>query len=204
MTDLPEMDEEQLNPPPKKYSVSPRMKTIFLLGFLLGVSFYFYMIIERRILQNKYHMENQMAGVKLAPIVLPDLRVVDPKTQTLTELKPTDGRWLLINLWATWCPPCKEEMPSLELLHQKYGDKLDIVALSVDDNLAAVNEFISAHKPNFKVLWDKEQKAPDLFGVSKYPETFLISPQGVLSVQFSGQRDWAGASAVNYFAHLLQ
>lgn len=197
-------DEQTLNPPPSTYKVSFFTKCVFLVLFGLGISAYAYMIIERRLSQNRFLMNNQMAAVKLTPTALPSVNVYDLSAGADINLSSEVASWTLLNLWATWCPPCKEEMPSLELLQQKLKGKLKIIALSVDDNIDSVKEFVAINKPSFKVFWDKSQISPAIFGVEKYPETFLISPDGLLTTQFSGPRDWGSSRALDYFLNIIQ
>jgi thiol-disulfide isomerase/thioredoxin len=197
-------DDEEFNPIPRRYRVSFTIKIAFLLVFFLGISIYGYMILERRFLKNRFLMYNELAPVKLVPSLLPSMMVYDPKSLRSIDLSAESKRWLLINIWATWCPPCKEEMPSLEFLQQKLQGKLKIIALSVDDNIDVVKEFIRINNPSFKVLWDKNQLSHLTFNVDKYPETFLVSPDGFLNTQFSGPRDWSSNSAVDYFLNLVK
>lgn len=170
------VEEHILNPPPKKYRVVPAVKLIFALFFLLGLSFYFYMIVERRLSQSQYLLENQMAAVKLVPSSVPPVLMSDPISKKEINISEFRGQWLLLNLWATWCPPCQAEMPSLEALEKNLGHKLKIIALSLDDKTEPVIDFITTNKPSFSVFLDSEKVVPKLFGVDKYPETFLISP----------------------------
>lgn len=198
------IDEHELNPAPHKYKVSSVTKVIFLLMFIMGVGAYFYSVISRRVAQSKFMLENQMAAVRLAPTRVPELMLSDPLNEEVTSLSKHLGQWTLLNIWATWCPPCQEEMPSLELLHKKMGHQIKIIALSVDDNIEALKEFMRSHKPSFDIFHDREQISPRLLGISKYPETFLISPEGVLTRQLSGPRDWASAAALNYLVSIIK
>lgn len=196
-------EESTLNPPPKAYKVSFFTKCIFLCIFALGLLTYTYFIVDRRVSQHRFLMDNQMAAIKLTPTSLPHLNVYDVKTNTHKSLNEK-GRFTLLNIWATWCPSCREEMPSLELLQQKFEGKLSIVALSVDDNLDPVKEFIALNHPSFQVYWDKEKISSQKLGINKYPETFLIAPDGTLIAQFSGARDWAKPYAIDYFLNILE
>jgi thiol-disulfide isomerase/thioredoxin len=198
-----EENEQLLNPPPRQYRVSLACKWLFLCFCLMGFIAYLAMVIERRLSQSQFLMYNQMAAIKLNQSSLPTLMVVNPLTHEELTLN-TSGKWMLLNIWATFCPPCKAEMPSLELLQRKFQGELTIVALSVDDTVDAVKEFIDVNKPSFTVLWDKHKTSSAAFGVDKYPETFLISPDGVLVMQFSGPREWASALAFDYFSNVLE
>lgn len=196
--------ENTLNPVPYKYKVSNLVKIIFVLFFMIGIFLYFYMIIDRRISQRRFMLENQMAAVRLAPMAVPSFIMSDPVTNNKINLSDFQGQWILLNMWATWCPPCQEEMPSLELLHNKLGDRVKIIALSVDDNAQAIKDFIKIHKPSFIIMHDFEHKSANVFGVSKYPETFLISPAGILIAQLSGPRDWASDSMLTWVLSMLK
>lgn len=197
-------EEHILNPPPKKYRVVPVVKLVFLLVFLAGLTFYFYMIVDRRLSQSQYLLENQMAAVKLVPSAVPLISMLDPLTNKENNFSHYRGQWVLLNLWATWCPPCQAEMPSLELLEKSLGYKLTIIALSVDDKIDPVMDYIATNKPSFKVFFDAEKVVPKLFGLDKYPETFLISPDGQFFAQFSGPRDWSSAAALSYFEKIIK
>ena len=114
----------------------------------------------------------------------------------LSELK---GRWVLVNFWATWCAPCRDEMPSLEMLNRRFGDRVTMLAVSVDDDQAQVARFFGDTKPTFTVLWDKDKQFTRTYGTSKFPETYLISPEGRVAAKFTGPRDWYNQGMVQYF-----
>lgn len=196
-------DEQDLNPAPYKYRVFITTKSIFLIFFVLGLGSYIYMVAEKRLSQRKYLRQNQMAAIKLIPSYLSPLVVNDPIVDQSFDLNSHLGSWTLLNIWATWCPPCQEEMPSLELLQKHFGKNLAIIALSVDEDVEVIKNFIKNNNPSFKVLWDKDRVSQLAFGVQKYPETFLISPDGQLIAQFSGPRDWASEVSINYFSDIL-
>ncbi len=193
------MMEEELNPPPKSYRPSYAMKILFMCLAMAGVFGYAYMIIQRRLTQARFIENNQMAAIKLQKMAMPNLKIIDPENYQEKNLYDFLGqKWTLLNVWATWCAPCQEEMPSLALLAKKLEQKLNIIALSMDDDASKVKEFIKTQNPSFKVLWDQEKSAAKMLGLNKYPETFLISPDGILRIQFSGPRDWASKAAIDY------
>lgn len=191
--------EEELNPPPKSYRPSFAMKILFMCLAIAGVFGYAYMIVSRRVTQAKFIENNQMAAIKLQKMAMPNFKIIDPMNDQEKNLYDFLGeKWTLLNVWATWCAPCQEEMPSLALLERKLEHKLNIIALSMDDDVSKVKEFIKTQNPSFKILWDQEKSASNKLGLNKYPETFLISPDGVLRIQFSGPRDWASKAAIDY------
>ena len=95
-------------------------------------------------------------------------------------LKQFREKIIFLNFWATWCGPCKEEMPSLEVLHQQFKEKnFILLAISVDyEGLKPVQEFINKHHYTFPVLLDPKCEALDLFEVKGIPTTFIIDKKG--------------------------
>jgi thiol-disulfide isomerase/thioredoxin len=197
------INEEALNPAPHKYQVSQFTKIIFLAFFIIGLGSYFYLIIDRRISQRRFMFENQMGATRIAPMLTPSINITDAISGLDSNLRDHRGSWVLLNIWATWCSTCQEEMPSIELLHQELGEKIKIIALSIDDNREELDKYIKNHDLNFKIFHDKEQQIPRLFGINKYPETFLISPDGMLTFQFSGPRNWASATMTKYLSSII-
>ncbi len=115
------------------------------------------------------------------------------------------GKVVFLNFWATWCPPCREEMPSMGQLAQKLGDRHDfaMVALSVDDDWGAVQGFFRGKKPAFDVLLDKGARVSEAYGTSKYPESYVIDRRGNVVAKIVGPRDWTDPAALDYLRSLL-
>ena len=106
------------------------------------------------------------------------LKTLDGKDVSLSDYQ---GKIVFLNFWATWCPPCRGEMPSMEQLYQKFKDK-DFVMLAVDlrEDKDAVEKFIEEYKLNFPVLLDSKGKVGRTYMVTNIPTTYLISNQGNL------------------------
>ncbi|MGQ0642562.1 MAG: peroxiredoxin family protein [Gemmatimonadaceae bacterium] len=116
------------------------------------------------------------------------------------ELRSLDdyaGHAVLLNVWATWCDPCREEMPSLERLHRDYGPRgLRIVAISIDDagNEELIREFVRDHNLTFDILHDPKSDIMSLYGVLGVPQTFLISrDRRIVATRFVA--DWSSAAS---------
>ncbi|MGQ9646810.1 MAG: TlpA disulfide reductase family protein [Thermodesulfobacteriota bacterium] len=108
------------------------------------------------------------------------------------ELRHYRGKVVFLNFWATWCGPCKEEMPSMEELSAQFKDKdFVFVAISVDyAGINPVKEFIERHRYTFPVLIDPKCETLDLFQVKGIPTTFLIDRKGMLIGKAIGPKDW--------------
>ena len=119
----------------------------------------------------------------------PDFELPDAagKRWSLAALR---GRPVLVSFWATWCPPCVEEMPSLQDLAVRLGDRATILAVSVDENWEAIRKFFPSGTP-LTVLLDPSRAAPGRFGTSQFPESFLVDPSGHVRHAFINQRDWS-------------
>lgn len=114
------------------------------------------------------------------------------------------GKWVFINFWATWCPPCRDEMPSLEMMNRHLQkDGLVVVAVSVDESWGEVKRFFGDTAPSFTLLWDREKVASRAYGSSKFPESYLIDPSGVVVAKFTGPRDWNTTGMLAYFSKVM-
>jgi cytochrome c biogenesis protein CcmG, thiol:disulfide interchange protein DsbE len=97
----------------------------------------------------------------------------------------------VVNFWATWCEPCEREMPTMQRLHEKLRPEgLRLVAVSVDDTSDVVDPFRERFGLSFSILWDPDKRVSDAYQAYKYPETLLISRDGVVVERYIGPRDW--------------
>ncbi|MFN8543107.1 MAG: TlpA disulfide reductase family protein [Candidatus Binatia bacterium] len=135
-----------------------------------------------------------------ADFVLPDL-----KGQAV-RLSALRGKVVLVNVWTTWCPPCREEMPSMERLFQKMaGRDFQLLAVSEDEGEpATVEEFVRTMQVSFPVLLDPEHQVGDRYGVWGYPETFIVDRAGRLAERVIGPRTWDAPATVAQIERLLE
>jgi peroxiredoxin len=120
----------------------------------------------------------------------PDFDTVDMKGDvwSLSKLK---GRVVFLNFWATWCPPCREEMPSMQRLYAKLPkDKFIMIALFNKDKPAAVKNFVTKLGITIPILSDEYNFAGTKYGLTGLPETFIIDKQGVIREKFIGPAEW--------------
>lgn len=95
------------------------------------------------------------------------------------EFSELRGKYVLLNLWATWCAPCVAEMPALNTLHEKLsGPNFEVVSISYDEELSSLTRFLEKTPLSFKVLHDSEATSSDYFKSEGFPETFLFGPDG--------------------------
>lgn len=99
------------------------------------------------------------------------------------------GHVVLLNFWFSTCPPCIEELPSLLELHRQMP-KLDIIAVSVDQDPATYKRFVSQHHVDFITVRNPSESVPTLFHTVQYPETYLIDRKGIIRYKFVSNQDW--------------
>ena len=123
--------------------------------------------------------------------------------RVLTE-KSFGGKLLLVNFWASWCPPCVEETPSLDQLQRRLGPHgLVVLAISVDKDASAYQRFLAQQRVAFLTVRDGDQKINADYGTFQYPESYLIDTTGKVVEKIIGPRDWADAAMVNHVQSLL-
>ena len=122
------------------------------------------------------------------------------------RLEQFRGDYILLNFWATWCPPCVKEMPSMELLQQKFKEKgIHVVAISLDkEPKEEVAAFVAKLKLTFPILLDPDGIVSDPYGANALPSTFILNPEGRVIAAAKGERDWYSEEAISYFDELLK
>jgi peroxiredoxin len=125
----------------------------------------------------------------------PDFQLPDATGRTVS-LSQQKGHPVFLNFWATWCPPCVDEVPAIEdLARRLQGTDLRMLAVSVDDDWDKIRQFF-AKGSDIGVLLDTSHDVPKKFGTDKYPETFLIDAAGRIRYYFINKRDWSRPEAI--------
>lgn len=109
------------------------------------------------------------------------------------------GKVVVLNAWATWCPPCRQEMPDLVRLSKLLpADKFLVAGLSVDNNLEDVKNFVSEEKVTFPMFWDQggSSIASPIFKSFRFPETFVLNAEGVIVEKVAGAFPWASPDMI--------
>jgi len=124
----------------------------------------------------------------------------------MVRLADYRGKVVLVNIWATWCKPCVDEMPSMEKLYHKFkGENFEILAVSIDEpGLKAVAPFMKQHNLTFPALIDSEGAVKAVYGITGVPESFIIDKQGILIKKIVGPVNWATPIIFRFFSELIR
>ena len=139
----------------------------------------------------------------------PDFTIADSdRSVALSQLR---GKIVVLNFWATWCPPCVDEMPSLVQMQKKLQDKgVTVVAVSVDDDAGDYHKFLKDHNIDLLTVRESGQRTDNgviapvssRYGTIKVPETYIIDRNGTIRRKFIGPVDWSQAEIVEYLSRL--
>jgi thiol-disulfide isomerase/thioredoxin len=115
----------------------------------------------------------------------------------------TKGKVAVLNFWATWCPPCRAEMPSIQRLWDKMKNKdFTIVAVSIDDDIGTVRSYISAQKYTYPVFYDQTKQLSTSFNATSIPTTYLIDRQGMAIAGTKGSREYDDPALVQLLTEI--
>ena len=130
-------------------------------------------------------------GEKVQDFELADL---DGRPHALSDYR---GEVVIINFWATWCPPCRDELPSLERLHRTMKDKgVRILAVSVDERYDDLELMSESFQLSMTVLHDAGKRVSRVYQTFQFPETYIVDPDGILRSKIIGPRDWMDPSVI--------
>ena len=126
-------------------------------------------------------------------------------TGEILSLKDFKGKAVLLNFWATWCEPCKKELPSMQKIYDELkSDGMEIVAISIDRNKKErVGKYIEKYKLTFPVLLDPSQKVRKNYFILGLPTSYLIGSDGKLKGFISGAREWNSDTSKEMFSTLI-
>ena len=135
-----------------------------------------------------------LRNLRLAPVDHPgpaprfSSMTPEGKKMGIDDLK---GKFVVLNFWATWCPPCRLEMPSMEKLYQEFkGEGLEVVAINFMESEKPIKSFLKENGFTFPVLLDKKGEIARKYGVHGLPVTYLIARNGNLLAKSMGYKDW--------------
>ena len=141
-----------------------------------------------------------VAAVKLAPDIFPvevgarapEFSAADLATGDTVTLTGYQGQVVLLNIWATWCEPCRVEMPSIERLHRELGPQgLKVVAVSIDEaGPDVVREFQREYGLTFQILQDRSRSIERIYQTTGVPESFVLNRSGRIMKKVIGAAEW--------------
>ena len=159
----------------------------------------------------------RLLGHELFPVTVgteaPDFRarpLLAGQADQVKTIADYRGKVVLLNIWATWCVPCRTEMPSIQALHESFGDRgdgkgLHVVAVSVDQpgSEQAIRDFAEEYGLTFELLHDETGDIQQAYQTTGIPETYIIGPDGVIRRKHIGPADWNSAANRALVAQLL-
>jgi peroxiredoxin len=133
----------------------------------------------------------------------PDFTVTTDNGRNITRAN-FGGKVLVLNFWATWCPPCIDELPSLNEFQRSLADSgVVVLGVSVDKNERTYKEFLKRARVAFMTARDPEAAISASYGTFKYPETYIIDSRGEVVEKFIGPKDWSDSALLERVKRLL-
>ncbi len=164
---------------------------------VIGIVVFTFVFGEKKV---KVKSRPLQVGEMAPDFTFPDL---DGNMVTLSSLR---GKVVFINIWATWCPTCIDEMPSMEKLYQQTKEMgLEILAVSIDVlGEQVVRPFMEKYKLTFPALLDNQGKIKRLYATTGVPESFILDKEGRLAFKAIGPRDWSTPEFIEFFKKLTE
>lgn len=164
---------------------------IIALAILTGAGLYF---------KNHYLSTNKTTSN--SQVVIELLKSKPSIFNKLVQNSTFNKKYLIINFWASWCPPCVEETPSLIEFTKKHSNDFHLFAISQDSNLQDINSFLkvfpSLNNDDTDIFWDDKTDLARAMNVEKLPETFIYSPEKNKFLNISGSTNWADPRIETY------
>jgi cytochrome c biogenesis protein CcmG, thiol:disulfide interchange protein DsbE len=179
-----------------------RFKSIGIFALIIAAVFVVAVLLARK--DSSLNLPKQLPPDTRRPAPNFTLPGLDGKMVNLTDYK---GKVVLLNIWATWCPSCVEEMPSMEKLYKELkGDDFEILAVSIDESgTKSVVPFMQKYKLSFPTLIDSGgEVARRFYRVTGVPESFIINKEGNIEQVIIGPTDWAAPETISYFKNLIR
>jgi len=159
---------------------------------------------ERKVIKEADLLRNLKLMPEAESLPAPYFAAVTPegKKVSLDDLK---GKLVILNFWATWCPPCRLEMPSMEKIYNEFkGGGLEVVAINFMEGPESIKSFLKENDLTFTVLMDKAGEISQSYGVHALPITFLIGRKGNVLARSIGYKDWHNKKTRKFISSLLK
>lgn len=146
-----------------------------------------------------------MGIVKLPQLTIPVEITLKNMHGSMVRLSDFRGKIIFLNFWTTWCPPCREEMPAMERLHQKLkGGNFVMVGINLQEPASLVRAFFNRYKLTFISLLDSDGAVGRTFSIQSIPTTLILDKEGRIMGAAVGAREWDSREAIALFEHLIK
>ncbi len=146
-----------------------------------------------------------MGIVKLPQLTIPVEIKLKDMHGSMVRLSDFRGKIVFLNFWTTWCPPCREEMPAMERLHQKLkGRDFVMVGINLQEPASLVRAFFNRYKLTFISLLDSDGAVGRTFSIQSIPSTLILDKEGRIMGAAVGAREWDSRKAIALFEHLIK
>jgi len=192
--------------------MEPRKRSTIIIILLIVICIVFaYFYLSYR--EEKIQREREVEYEKLYPSL--GIQRVDPPEEAedftlktlkggTVSLKDYRGRLIFLNFWATWCGPCRAEMPSMQRLWEEFKEEdFVILAINIQEESKLVSSFMNERGLSFPVLLDEKGKVARSYGIRGIPTTFFLNPEGEIIGKAVGARDWASKESFQLIEELL-
>jgi len=153
-------------------------------------------------------LQNEIRQVGLQPVKT-GTKLIDFTLESLDgdmiKLSSHKGKVVFLNFWATWCPPCKEEMPSMQKLYDHFKDQgLEMIAVDLQEDKTAVRKFFDEYNLTFTAALDKNGRVGSQYGARNIPTMYIIDRDGFVIAGVIGGKDWYTPEMIGFFESLLK
>ena len=175
------------------------MRNFLFIGLFLLIGAVAYMVSTTS--RTSREVVQPVAAGDLAPAF--QLEDTNGNQVSLSDLR---GKVVLVNFWATWCPPCIEEMPSMDMLNKVMaGYDFVMLAINTEENgRSTVADFLKKTPYNFPILYDDKGVVQKRYGVFKFPESFIVGKDGIVAEKIIGPLDWSSPNTITYLKNLAR
>ena len=192
--------------------MEPRKRSTIIIILLIVICIvfaYFYLSYREEKIQREREVEYERLYPSLGiQRVDPPEEAEDFTLKTLkggtVSLKDYRGRLIFLNFWATWCGPCRAEMPSMQRLWEEFKEEdFVILAINIQEESKLVSSFMNERGFSFPVLLDEKGKVARSYGIRGIPTTFFLNPDGEIMGKAVGARDWDSEESFELIRELL-
>jgi peroxiredoxin len=133
----------------------------------------------------------------------PDFQLSDLEGK-LHGLQDYHGKPIIINFWATWCPLCRAELPSMNRAWKKISSEIAMIAINIGEDEETIKRFLEDYPIDFQVLLDKDAVSMQQWPIRGLPTSFVVSPKGIIYYQAVGEREWDDKQLLQKVKYLIE